>query len=55
MEYEWIVYGALGNIIAQGKEPAWCIAEKQAAKHAGDREDVTSVVKKVEENEISTA
>lgn len=30
--YLWIVWGALGGMVKQGIEPAWPIAEKQAAE-----------------------
>lgn len=53
--YEWIVIGALGNVIASGTEPAWCIADKQAAKHSGDREDVTTIVRPVKKESENVA
>ena len=52
--YEWMLVGALGNIIARGIEPLKCMAWMQAERAKGARDDCRVVVREVK-NETVTA
>lgn len=53
MQYEWMLVGALGNVIARGVEPAMYMAFMRASIAKGVRDDCRIVISEVEDASVT--